>query len=81
MCLQRCKIKILKEQIILQKFNIIIGFIELKEKMNVINFKVDENTSIKLKSKKGRIFNNEKKENQLVLINKIVENSENDEII
>jgi hypothetical protein len=74
------KIKLLKQQIVLKKFNTIIGFIELKEKLNAIHYKVDENTSVKLKSKKGRIFNNEKKENQIVLLNKIVENSENDDI-
>jgi hypothetical protein len=74
------KIELLKQQIILKPFNTIIGFIELKEKLNAIHYKVDENKSIKLKSKKGRIFNNEKKENQIVLLNKIVENSENDDI-
>jgi hypothetical protein len=74
------KIELLKQQIILKKFNTIIGFIELKEKLNAINYKVDENTRIKLKSKKGRIFNNEKKENQIVLLNKIVENSHNNDV-
>jgi hypothetical protein len=74
------KIEILKQKIILKQFNTIIGFIELKEKLNVIHYKIDENTSLKLKSKKGRIFNNEKKENQIFLLNKIVENSEKDDI-
>lgn len=74
------KIELLKEQVVLKEFNTIIGFIELKEKLNTIHYKVDENTSVKLKSKKGRIFNNEKKENQIVLLNKIVEKSENGDI-
>ena len=74
------KIEILKQQLILKKFNTIIGFIELKDKTNIIYYKVNEDTSIKLKSKKGRIFNNEKKENQIVLLNKIVDNSDKQNI-